>query len=229
MPLIYENPFLDPQTYLQPGKNPYLSKLTQSGAEGLPIVVGSALKGRRGKWREDFPQTDRPLVLEIGCHYGRTLVDMATKDSHLNLLGMDITFKRVYKTATKAKRREFGQIKVILASAHFLDELFEDGELSGILCFFPDPWNKKKRQMKNRLLSRKTCEIITRKLALGGFFWLKTDDKTYYEDVGLAMTGLCERTELEYPGLNTQNYSSSFETLFEQREVPTYAGVWTKP
>src|SRR5689334_8684011 len=96
------NPFLDPTCKTKSWINPYLLAMREAAQDGsLPIYYGDKLKQMPGHWRQHLSArftSHRPLqklVLEIGCHLGRTLVQMAEDQKDHGFIGLDITFKRV--------------------------------------------------------------------------------------------------------------------------------------
>lgn len=218
--------------------NHYVSKLKKSCAEEeLPLSYGPYLRDKKGKWLEHLStQTEKTkkqelteLILEIGCHKGINLCQMAEDQENKGFLGFDITYKRVYETAFLAKSKNLDNLKAIFANAKEMEQILEPGELSGAVIFFPDPWLKKKKQAKNRLLNSEFCAILKKVLKPGGFFWFKTDSHDYFVNTQSFVTELGFKTgSLEQTGF-TKNYESTFEKRFKEKGEPTYEAVWIKP
>lgn len=235
MPIRTDDPFQNSLTHLRSDVNRYLDVLLNSGdgrEGGLPLLHGPALRPWPGRWRSSFAgrMTLAPekLVLEIGSHFGEVILQMAQQHPETAFLGLDITFKRVVKLAQKAQQRELPNLTSLLANARGLDQLFADSELDGVVIFFPDPWAKKARQAKHRLLNPAFLDILARKLRPGGFLWFKTDCEPYFEEVALHLDQL--GWQLMQPrGLSAQNYTSRFERLFQDQGLPTYALVGHPP
>ena len=208
--------------------NPYVGRLISlQETKELPVIHGSNLRPMVGKWRElfalYFPARPVPkkLFVEIGCHYGRTLADVAADHPDVGFIGIDITFKRVIKAAERAKRMGLENVITILSNAHGIDQLFAEEEVDGVITFFPDPWLKK-RKAKNRLLDENFTKAVHKCIKPGGFFWLKTDQESYFVDAvsHLEAAGMTAADDIDV--LGNKDYSSSFELLFKSRNQPTY-------
>lgn len=227
MPIRTVNPFQDPTLHLNPTVNPYVAKIKEGLAGGeMPVLFGPALAGKKGHWHQQLPKA-QDLVLEIGCHKGDVLAALAKDHPHLGFIGFDITFKRVVETALKGQK--LGNLWSLLANGRALGELFAPGELSGVILFFPDPWARKKKQMKNRLVNESFVKNLGLALKSGGFFWFKTDHYGYYKEVeGFMEEFGFVKKEAHYPRLLSQDYKSRFEIEFDRRYTPSFAGVWQR-
>ncbi len=208
--------------------NPYPRLIRNSKSSITPAPVwGKALQAQKGKWQTKFKQ-EKPLYLEIGCHKGITICDMAQDHKNCNFMGFDITFKRVYKTFERAVQKKLDNVLSCLADAKHLEQFLADEELTGALAFFPDPWIKKKSQKKNRLFSPMFCSTLEKKIRTGGFFWLKTDSLEYYQDICEFMNACSFRTGSLSDTTLKHNYSSSYEKKFLESQTPFYSQVWIK-
>jgi tRNA (guanine-N7-)-methyltransferase len=233
MPVRSIDIFADVVSKFDKNCNAYVSKLVDAQSTGtLPVAIGPALRDFPGKWRSKFTAAAgdnlaKPLIVEIGCHTGHTICDMAEQTPDTLFVGVDITFKRVVQTAERARERGLKNIFVVLANARGLEGLFAPGEVSGFVTFFPDPWLKK-RHAHNRLYAPKFCETIRSHLAADGFLWLKTDQKTYFDDACSFVneSGFQEVTSL--PVFGDQDFSSFFLRRFELKGHPWYGRKWMK-
>ncbi len=228
MPLLYTDIFTDFPHQLRADINPYVTRLKASRDEApLPILYGQELKDRAGQWRSYFANTmgqaPKRLILEIGVHKGQVFVDMACKDPKSGFVGMDVTMKRVVCTAEKLERHGLCNSCVLLGNASHLEALFAPEELDGIVIFFPDPWEKKEHQAKNRLLQPEFCTAMVRTLKPGGFIWFKTDAKPYFDSTCAALEGLADG---ERPF--GDNIMSSFERRFQIAGRATYEKTFLK-
>lgn len=135
--------------------NPYYEILKKSARDRtLPLFYGPFLEGKKGNWREEFKNKPKDLLLEIGCHKGSTLCQIAEDNKALGFIGIDITYKRVCETASLAVAKELQNVRSVLANGNELSYIFQEAELSGIIIFFPDPWLKKRSKRKTDSLSR---------------------------------------------------------------------------
>lgn len=233
MPIRSKDPFEDLLKKLDPSFNLFVQKLADAQATGnLRVAFGPTLKDFAGKWREKFTEvegdrTKMPLIVEIGCHYGHTLVDLARAHPEALFVGIDITFKRVVQTAERAKELGLKNVYSILVNAAGLNELFVDHEVNGVVTFFPDPW-KKKKHAHNRLYAPKFCNDAWRILSPGGFLWLKTDQEPYFKDACIHTedTGFVAVDTL--PVLGDADFTSVFMRRYELQGLPWYGRKWLK-
>jgi len=235
MPLKHPDPFVSRAEELDAAVNPYVALLRDGAASGsLPVVFGPGLQDFPGRWREHIrtfhglTSPHRRLVVEIGCHKGVTLLEMAAAHPDCAFVGIDITFKRVVTTAQRAANLGLTNVYCALANAVAIDRLFAPAEVDACVIFFPDPWIKKKRQAKNRLVDAPFCAKLGQTLAPGGFLWLKTDQEPYFTEAAshLEAAGFRALTEPQ-AGLLDRDYSSTFERRFQEQSLATHGGRWT--
>ena len=236
MPLCPTDILKDISSTINPSVNPYVAKMTAALADGsIPVLQGSALKDRRGHWRETFARkrenldpSNRKLIVEIGCHLGLTLNQMAGNHHDADFIGMDITFKRVVTAAERAIRQGNTNVVTILGNARAMDAVFADGEVDGFVIFFPDPWLKR-AQSKNRLVDQNFAVQLAAKLSPGGFVWMKTDQETYYKEAceAFAGAGLVPIEPVDF--FAGRIYESTFERRFRLQGLPPHGGQWQKP
>lgn len=232
MPVRSPDVFLDVATKFNKNSNAYVGKLLDAQTDGsLQIATGAALKSFPGAWREKFKNVSqnstKKLIVEIGCHTGHTLCDMAEAHPEALFVGIDITFKRVYQTAERAEKRQLKNVFTILANASGLRDLFASGEIDGFVTFFPDPW-KKKKHAHYRLYSSQFCTTAWDLLSPGGFLWLKTDHLPYFSDACefAANQGFKQTDTL--PVFQDEDFSSLFLRRFNLKGVDWYNRKWTK-
>src|SRR5690606_27439482 len=90
-------------------------------------------------------------------------------------------FKRVVSSAEKARRRQLTNVTCAHFNAKYLDHIFAPSELEGAFIFFPDPWTKPSHN-KHRLLNPGFIKTLAQVIQPGGFVWLKTDQRPYFEE-----------------------------------------------
>ena len=207
--------------------NPYYEILKKSCKnKTLPLLYGPFLKEKKGNWREEFENLPKDLILEIGCHKGLTLSQVAEDNKEIGFIGIDITYKRVCETASLAVSKELQNIRSVLANGNELSYIFQESELSGIIIFFPDPWLKKKKQKKNRLIKPEFCDIIRNLLKKEGFVWFKTDSEEYFTEARDAFLN----SGFKQGDLNNtffkKNYESTFESRFRKQGLAKYESIF---
>lgn len=235
----YKSIFSEIPDSLNKNVNPYVKKLIEGrNNQELPAYYGSHLKDKKGFWREFFKsmKADEPrckvnrLFLEIGVHTGKVINELAAKFREDQFIGVDITYKRVVLSAQKAKIAGLDNLVTVLGDARYLDDLVAPEELDGIIAFFPDPWIKKKSQLHNRLFNHDFCKLMHQIIKINGFFWLKTDSKSYYEQIAISLkdAGFSKQEKPDEDLILNETAESTFESLFKRQNLPIYESVWFK-
>jgi tRNA (guanine-N7-)-methyltransferase len=164
---------------------------------------------------------------EIGSGSGIHLVTRAQRDRAGAYIGIELRYKRAYRTAEKAERAGLDNLFVLRTDARHLPRLFRDTPLHGIYINFPDPWDKR-RWHKNRILGPSLLDQASTLLEPGGFIAYKTDHQEYFESslslfeadpryqVAEFSRDLYGSTHLE------ENVPTEFERLFLSQGLPIY-------
>jgi tRNA (guanine-N7-)-methyltransferase len=233
MPVRTNDIFDDVVAKFSKNCNAFVTKFIEGQSTGsLPIAMGPTLRDFPGRWREKFvaiagDNSAMPLIVEIGCHTGHTLCDMAQAHPDTLFVGVDITFKRVVQTAERARDRGLNNVFIVLANAGGLHDLFAANEVSGFVTFFPDPW-KKIRHAHNRLYSAKFCATLFDQLSADGFVWLKTDHEPYFIEACALVEASGFRQISTLPVIGDRDYSSFFLRRFDLQGLPWYTRKWAK-
>lgn len=231
MPVRSSDPFA-PRDQKRRSVNPFVGQLVDGIASNcLPVLAGEGLRGVAGRWREKLANSTGQLVLEIGCHKGKILVEMAAANPTDCFVGMDITYKRVVTSAQRLSKANVCNASTVLANATSLRLLFDPGELDSVVIFFPDPWPKTRHE-KNRLLASSSFATdLMQILRPGGRIWFKTDSFRYYfeAEVALLNAGFRRVESTDRHGLDAQIHTSTFESHFASLHQPVADVVFKRP
>lgn len=149
---------------------------------------------------EMFPDTTRPLEVELGSGDGTFLLEMAQKHPERDFFALERMLGRVAKTVRKIHHLGLANAKVMrLESAYTVAWLLPAGEVSRLHLLCPDPWPKKKHAARRLVNQEEFLTGLARVLAPGGEFLLKTDDRVYYEDALASLGARPEFEALEWP------------------------------
>ncbi len=173
-----------------------------------------------------FQDPSLPVVMEIGCYMGYTVLELAGRNPDLNILGVDIKYKRVVKSCNKIKRAALRNAAIAIGDARELLTIIPDRSLYGILAFFPDPWRRRKHE-KHRFLDDYFFETVSNKLTEKGFIWVKTDSKLYVDEVMEKVKKydfiITEELSLDRSQpLISEKHHTFFEQLFTRMQQPIY-------
>jgi len=148
-----------------------------------------------------FPDASRPLEIDLGCGDGTFLTGMAAQHPERDFLGVERMLGRVDKTARKIERLHLPNARIMrLESAYTVSALLPSARVSRLHLLCPDPWPKKKHAARRLVNQSDFLDGLTRILAVGGEFLLKTDDQPYFEDALVSLDSRKHQfTRLEWP------------------------------
>ncbi|WP_461784003.1 tRNA (guanosine(46)-N7)-methyltransferase TrmB [Prosthecobacter sp.] len=150
---------------------------------------------------EIFPDSSRPLEIDLGCGDGTFITGMAVQHPERDFLGVERMLGRVDKTARKIQRMQLQNARVMrLESAYSVAWLLPKASVSRLHLLCPDPWPKKKHAARRLVNQAEFLDGLTRILAPGGEFLLKTDDQPYFEDALVSFDSRTHQFErLDWP------------------------------
>jgi tRNA (guanine-N7-)-methyltransferase len=183
--------------------------------------------------REEFPRIfenpSQPLVLDIGCYLGHTVVELAKHNPGINVLGLDIKYKRVVKSCRKIEKEGLTNAKIALCDIRELTPILPERSVYGMFIFFPDPWIKNRHRKFRYLIEDFFGEAFSR-LSDDGFIWLKTDHKDYYEAAaGFAKQYGYEEIDRLPDIIGNREFKTIFESIFLEQDLPVYRLMLGKP
>ncbi len=145
---------------------------------------------------------------------------------------MEIKYKRLYKTAQKSLwdinnyssnnnlvgSNKSGHNFILLKDFwQNIDKIFWENEINKTIIFFPDPWWKKDRQKKHRLLQE---NFLNKLYAITKKSWkvfFKTDHKEYFDFVLEEIKKTNWKISLKTYDYEKDNLRNAYETTeFEQ-------------
>jgi tRNA (guanine-N7-)-methyltransferase len=147
------------------------------GAAPAPIVGAEELR-ERGLADAVGPP---PVVLEIGFGRGEVLLEMAVRWPEASFLGVEVSRKRVEKTARRVARAALANVRLVSCPAEYLlERVLPPTSIAECWINFPDPWPKK-RHHKRRLIRPDVVVLLVRALEPGAVLHVATDHEGYAE------------------------------------------------
>ncbi len=162
--------------------------------------------------------------VELGSGSGMHLLRLAQQSPDYLCVGLEIRFKRAFKTGEKAEQSGLRNVVVFRTDAKQLASLFEPEAVAGFFVNYPDPWDKR-RWLKNRLLNAELLATMHRCLEPGGFLRYKTDHQEYFASTcSLLRTDSWDSrrhtTDLLSSPWANENIPTEFEQLFKSQGKP---------
>ncbi len=120
------------------------------------------------------------LVIEIGFGNGIYITSLAKLFPNKNFLGIEISGESIKKLSKRIKNENLKNVYCVKMDAYWFFYLFlHDNSVDEIYINFPDPWPKK-RHIERRITRLENLYLFSKKLKLGGFIQIKTDDLDFY-------------------------------------------------
>ncbi|QTM69048.1 tRNA (guanosine(46)-N7)-methyltransferase TrmB [Buchnera aphidicola (Hormaphis cornu)] len=160
-----------------------------------------------------------PIVLDIGFGSGKALIDMASKNSNLNFLGIEVYLPGIVSSLKLAHKLNLKNLKFIYHDAvEVIQYMIASNTIFKIILFFPDPWSKKKHH-KRRIFTDIFITLISKKLINNGILHVVTDCKSYANDIIKKIKSLKKNNHLimQYYFINKPYYRLT--TKFESRGI----------
>lgn len=172
------------------------------------------------KARQGFSGT----YVEIGSGSGLHLLKLAQQNPTILCVGLEIRFKRAFKTGEKAERLGLKNIIVARTDARYIGDIFDTGSVSAFFVNYPDPWDKRCWK-KNRILNEEMIKTMHELLSSGGFVRYKTDHHEYFHSTNTLFTApdwqrIKYSTDLLQSPWFEDNIPTEFEYLFRSQNKP---------
>ena len=166
-------------------------------------------------------EPDQPIEVDLGFGRGEFILEMAQRRPDTFFVGLELRDYLIEKV--QAQIAESGTRNVFVMAANVkehLPTLFAPGRLSGVYIHFPDPWTKRKKHHKRRMVDAKLVDVLATLVRPGGEVHLMTDK----EPVGLEMRALFEA----HPGFENacgpNQFCAESTTGVRTREEQYYLG-----
>jgi tRNA (guanine-N7-)-methyltransferase len=130
----------------------------------------------KGKWNENFFKNKNPIILELACGKGEYTLYLASVNTNINHIGVDIKGARFWRGAKTAVEKKIKNVAFLRAQIELIDSCFSNNEIDEIWITFPDPqikFKKTNHRLTNPFFLKKYKNILKKK----GFVNLKTDSE----------------------------------------------------
>ena len=179
---------------------------------------------RRDIQRPDWAsllEPDQAIEVDLGFGRGEFILEMAQRRPEVFFVGLELRDYLIEKVQEQLAARGTPNVYVMAANVKdHLPVLFCPGRLSRVYIHFPDPWTKRKKHHKRRMVDGQLVHTLYALLHPGGEVHLMTDR----EPVGLEMRALFEA----HPGFKNacgpNQFSAESTTGIRTREEEYYLG-----
>lgn len=206
--------------------NPY-SQLVNTKPDRILINAARNIPNQAARLISGLLKEFSEVYCEFGSGSGGHLIEHACRKPEALFFGIEIRFKRAFRTIEKAELSGANNLYILRTDAGLFPQIFPKGSLSGVFMNFPDPWSRNK-WAKNRMFRASVAEQIAASLKKDGFFSFKTDDMASFDEALAAVKDITELNIREISrDLHTSEYAkdlvkSEFERLFISQKLPIY-------
>ena len=183
----------------------------------------------KGKWREEFKETNKPLHLELGCGKGGFISQISVKNPDVNYIAIDLVdamlglAKRKIEETYKNNNRETDNVLITRFDIERIPLIFDEKDaVDRIYINFCNPWPKGKHR-KKRLTHTRQLEKYKQFLKTNGEIYFKTDDDdlfdaslTYFEETGFEIVKKTYDLHSEEP---EENIRTEHEEMFSKEGI----------
>lgn len=125
-------------------------------------------------WHALFASGVAPRALDIGCGWGKFLMDLAEQRPHINLLGIELRQQAVEWINSVIDGEQVPNARALYYSVANGLPFIADASVDEVYYFFPDPWFKK-RHGKRRAFTQQFLAELRRVMVPGASLYLMTD------------------------------------------------------
>jgi tRNA (guanine-N7-)-methyltransferase len=134
----------------------------------------------KGNWKKAFFLNENPITLELACGKGEYSIGFGALFPERNFVGVDIKGDRLARGSKIASAQNLRNVGFLRAGIRYLEEFFEEGEVSEIWIVHPEP-HVRKKEVKKRLTNPYFQSMYNKLLDSEGILHLKTDSVELYQ------------------------------------------------
>ncbi|MDQ3331872.1 MAG: tRNA (guanosine(46)-N7)-methyltransferase TrmB [Planctomycetota bacterium] len=177
-----------------------------------------------------FFGNENPVDIDVGCGRGLFLYNESLAHPERNYLGIEIDFKEGRRTATRLKKRQAENARVLGGDVReAFQRLIAPQSVAVVHVYFPDPWWKAKHR-KRRVFTNEFVDQVVEVLQPGGVLSSATDVPEYFEVIRGLMDHDPRFKPLPPPPEkipeHDMDYLTSFERKARQRGETIGRGRW---
>jgi len=187
-----------------PAEEPRFTRVVKAQPDLLPV-------GWRGTG-------SRSLEIDVGCHKGRFLVEMARSYPFSNFLGVERQQERVEKTRKKISQLGLKNAAVVHGEGLEAIRQLPEACADYVHVLFPDPWPKRRHKIR-RLVQTEFLRGVLRILKHRGILRIITDDTDYARAAESHAASLAQFQCVKNEGRNYPPTEFQIKFLLDSRPI----------
>ena len=160
-------------------------------------------------WNTEFTDISLPVHIDVGCAKGNYLIKLASQNSHINYIGLEIRKPLVDQANKKVRDMKLGNITFIFCNANIsFSSIYQSlYKVDSIYILNPDPWFKV-RHKKRRLINEKFVEDLYKLLDNDIQIFIQTDVEDLFNDIYKLMSNYFKPIESKWIDIQSDRESS---------------------
>src|SRR5262245_2639057 len=122
------------------------------------------------------------VVLDIGIGIGDALIDMATAQPEVDVIGCDVHTPGIAYSLAGIEEQALTNVRLVHGDALVFIERIGPGSLAGVRAFFPDPWPKARHHHRRLVRDDVVAQVVDR-LRLRGWLHVATDIDDFADQI----------------------------------------------
>jgi len=178
-------------------------------------------------WSQCFANGKKPEILDIGCGKGIFLLSLANNNPEKNYLGIELRRYPVEWINSVVKGKNLGNCFALNYSVVNGLEFIESNSIEQIFYLFPDPWPKRKQQIRRAFNNDflKMCDEI---MVDGGRLYLATDCD-YVDNYHRKLLTEYKKFDFKRPETNEWDFPlTNKERFCVEKNINIYRWICTK-
>ena len=164
---------------------------------------------------------EQPLRIEVGCGKGGFITELATRNSNVNFIAVEMMDNIIMMAAENAKRKGLTNVKFLNTGAQYLPRYFKENSVETVYLNFSPPYPQKSYECR-RLTNDNFINVYNYLLHQGGSIEQKTDDKDFFEYSLKKLTGAGFKVYnvTQEKNFAKRNVQTEYEKNFYKTDLP---------
>ncbi len=182
-------------------------------------------------WIDAYKESGaKEIGVDLGCGKGEFVSCMANLYPKMFFIGMDIRDKLREKYYINYEEKT--NLKLFNGNANLsLVSMFSNYKIDKVFINFPDPYSKKNKQKKRRMINEALTSDLYKVMKSKGLIYFQSDDfEVFKYSNGFLSKQFISKTDISNPQdvENITGCRSSWEKACMKKEIPIYRAVYEK-
>lgn len=174
-------------------------------------------------WSEIFGR-EAPVVVDIGCGNGRSLLHSAIARPEVDHLGVDILPVVIRYATRRANHRGLHNARLaVIGGRELLRSHVSPGTVAEIHCYHPQPYYQM-ADVHKRLITPEFLRLVHRALVPGGRFVVQTDHPAYWNYMRQVIPVFFDWSERTTPWPLAPQGMTRRELMARKQKLPIFRG-----